>query len=345
MGNPLGVLGGSFGSSFENVPKVNQNQNGQMTGMKQMGSAPIPMSPSMGINNQPYQPSYADTDSGPIGGIPSSVGSLGPQGLGAFLRGGFGGLNDVPPFQLPQPPKMPVGEGYNTPAPPGGGYRMPFPFMGGGNTPLPFNIGQNPLVPTNANPYNGGARQPDPYWANYPKSGGLAGMGGGSNPGPFGGGIGYRPLPDQGPQMSDSDFVNMLYQTQLGRRGNQNEIDAWGNQLGSGAMNRDQVIQGFRDSEEGQRYRPRLSPIYMASGGSAQPDEVTDALRLANQPMPSYTGGLDGWDRMRGHHDGDYVNPDRSTPDQFDSARRYNMDGDSPEVEEQMSLLRGTPLY
>lgn len=220
MGNSLGNLGGSFGSSFENVPNVNQNQNGQMTGLKQMGSPQWPQTGQFGQMPQFPQHQQVPQSTNPLPGFPGG---------------------DVPAFDLPPAPQM---SGYDQTV-----YGQ-----------YPQNAAQNHY----ATPHD--------------------------------------------------DLLHSMYQSAL-------------------AGNFDQSGTNNQQSYPGGSFQRYLDPV------------ITDALRLANQPIPSYTGEFDGWDRMRGHHDGDSVNPNRSDPSQFDSSRRHDMDQDSPEFQEQMSLLRNTPLY
>ena len=62
------------------------------------------------------------------------------------------------------------------------------------------------------------------------------------------------------PQMSNDDYLRMLYQTQLGREGDQGGMDYWRQQMANG-MDRNQIRQAFGQSQEGQDYYQRRAPM------------------------------------------------------------------------------------
>lgn len=136
-----------------------------------------------------------------------------------------------------------------------------FPFAGGGKGWQPPFPPQQPQQPPNGMPQG----QPDGVW-------------GGAN------------VPHH---MSDDDYLQMMYQTQLGRQGDQGGMDYWRGQLGSGAVNRDQLAANFHNSAEGQQYaqaHPMLGQMDEGYGYGPYPNQpgqmdqqILDALNLAQQ--------------------------------------------------------------
>jgi len=192
---------------------------------------------------------------------------------------GAGGMGDVPPFNMPQTTQLPPMAG-NSPAPNYGGMGFGGLFgMGGGLGPNPYASRRTSWW-NQIDPQAGGPEPSysDPY-GGMTQSGGAPQVGGMPqiNPnGVWGGGNGAH-------HMSDDDYLQMLYHTQLGREADQGGADFWRSQLGSGAVNRGQLMDNFRNSAEGQDYQRRMAPMTDDFGRNYQSPEVMDAMRLAQQ--------------------------------------------------------------
>lgn len=222
--------------------------------------------------------------------------SGGGQGAGGMA----GGMGDVPPFNMPQTTQLPPMAG-NSPAPNYGGMGFGGLFgMGGGLGPDPYN--SRPTSWWNQIDPQAGGPEPsysDPY-GGMTQSGGAPQVGGWPQNNPYAGGREYNDampvggMPQINPNgvwggangphhMTDDDYLQMLYQTQLGRAPDQGGIDYWRGQLGSGAVNRGQLMDNFRNSAEGQDYQRRMAPMTDDFGRNYQSPEVMDAMRLAQQ--------------------------------------------------------------
>lgn len=216
--------------------------------------------------------------------------SGGGQGAGGMA----GGVGDVPPFNMPQTTQLPPMAG-NSPAPNYGGMGFGGLFgMGGGLGPDPYN--SRPTSWWNQIDPQAGGPEPsysDPY-GGMTQSGGAPQVGGWPQNNPYAGAPQVGGMPQINPNgvwggangphhMSDDDYLQMLYQTQLGRAPDQGGVDYWRGQLGSGAVNRGQLMDNFRNSAEGQDYQRRMAPMTDDFGRNYQSPEVMDAMRLAQQ--------------------------------------------------------------
>lgn len=190
---------------------------------------------------------------------------MGAKTSGSGGQGYVGGMpgGDVQPFAMP-PTQQPGGQ-------------MPYPQQNTGYptpsqrkyTPEEWSRIYGPNVEPNPSMIEQGPQTPfDPMTVLRGLGNRSPGVGGN----PFAGGQGQRP------QVSDDDYLRMLYQTELGREGEQGGMDYWRQQM-AGGMNRDQVRQMFDRSQEGQGYNQRMAPMMDDFGYTDE--SIQDALRMA----------------------------------------------------------------